>query len=162
MKNHISVFSVSPSIKTIRLITFVVVIFILLPSCENSYELENIKIDQISFGDCKPITKSSENTERIEYKTVDGNYLPIKHVNTYFNCEPGQLLVNIKIQNDSIVINEDEEQSIANCICPYDLSFRVGPMEYGTYNFIITKGYLYYTKFTIVFNSQTDGTFMIE
>ena len=83
------------------------------------------------------------------------------HVNSIFNCEPGQLSVDIKIQNDTIVINEAEESALANCICPYDFNFRIGPMDYGIYNFILKKDGLLYIRFSINFKSKTDTNFTI-
>ena len=139
-------------------IFFLLSLSLVLISCEKTYDLKNLKVDQISFSDCKP---SKGITESIEYKTVDKKYLSITHVNSFFNCDPGQLSVDIKIQNDTIVINEDEERGLANCICPYDFRFRIGPMDYGTYNFILTKGGLLYIRFSIDFNSKTDDNFTI-
>jgi len=131
---------------------------LVLISCEKTYDLKNLKIDQISFSDCKT---SNLITESISYKTVDKNYLSMTHVNSIFNCEPGQLSVDIKIQNDTIVINEAEESALANCICPYDFNFRIGPMDYGIYNFILKKDGLLYIRFSINFKSKTDTNFTI-
>jgi hypothetical protein len=71
------------------------------------------------------------------------------------------LSVDIKTQNDTIVINETEERGIANCTCPYDFNFRIGPMDYGTYNFILKKGGLLYIRFSIDFNSKTNDSNII-
>jgi len=131
---------------------------LLLISCEKTYDLKNLKIDQIFFSDCKT---SKGIIESIAYKTVNKNYLSITHVNSFFNCDPGQLSVDIKIQNDTIVINEAEERGLANCVCPYDFNFRIGPIDYGTYNFILEKGGLLYIKFSIDFNSKTNDSNII-
>jgi hypothetical protein len=56
---------------------------LVLISCEKTYDLKNLKIDQISFSDCKT---SNLITESISYKTVDKNYLSMTHVNSIFNC----------------------------------------------------------------------------
>ena len=131
---------------------------LLLISCEKTYDLKNLKIDQIFFSDCKT---SKGIIESIAYKTVNKNYLSITHVNSFFNCDPGQLSVDIKIQNDTIVINEAEERGLANCVCPYDFNFMIGPIDYGTYNFILEKGGLLYIKFSIDFNSKTNDSNII-
>lgn len=87
--------------------------------------------------------------------------MSITHINSYFNCDPGKLTVDIKTQNDTVIINEAEERGLANCICPYDFNFRIGPMDYGTYNFVLKKGGLLYIRFIIDFKSTTNGGFMI-
>ena len=132
---------------------------LVLISCEKSHDLKNLKIDQISISDCK--TTKGILLDSIKYKTIDNNYLSITHVNSYFNCDPGQLSVDIETQNDTVVINEAEERGLANCICPYDFNFRIGPMDYGTYNFILKKEGLLYIRFIIDFKSKTNGGFMI-
>ena len=142
---------------------FLGIVFILLLNCceqENSHI--QLSVEQITYGDCKPVTKKSSNSEYIEYKTVDGDYLQINHVNAWFNCEPGQIFVSAELINDTIVVHEYEETGLANCICPYDLSYRIGPMDYDQYIFSIQKGGCIYAEFSINFSSSTKGVFRIE
>jgi len=144
-------------------IRFLVILFLcaIFPACEENNN-NDPKVDRITHGDCKPGTKSSENTESIEYTTVDKNYLSVKHVNVLFNCEPGQLVVDVELQDDTIFVNENEKQSIVNCICPYDLSYRIGPLSYGNYQFVLLQGGLQRTQFLIDFNSTTEGVIEIN
>ncbi len=139
-----------------------IVFILLLNCCEKENSQITLSVDQITYGDCKPGTKKSGTSEYIEYITVDAEYLQINHVNAWFNCEPGKIFVSAELINDTIVIHEDEETALANCICPYDLSYRIGPMNYDRYIFSIRRGGCIYTEFSINFNSSTKGVFSIE
>ncbi len=141
---------------------FQVVFILLLISCEKIHDLNKLTVDKITFSDCKTNSKKSDNTERIEYKTVDEDYLEIKHINGMFNCEPGSLLVNVSWEDNIVFIDENEEYPIANCICPYDLCYRIGPMEYGHYILEFQRGGLKYVEFPVDFNSKTSGVFEID
>jgi hypothetical protein len=141
---------------------FNIVVVLLITSCEGLHDLIKLKVDKITYGDCKTEATKSENTERIEFKTVDKNYLEIKHINAMFNCEPGRLLVSVSRENNTIFINENEEYPMANCICPYDLCYRIGPMDYGHYNIEFQRGGLLYTNLSVDFNSKTSGVFEID
>lgn len=134
----------------------------LLFSCEKENIMSKVSVDQITYGDCKIGILKSTDSERVEYETVDNNYLQFNHINAIFNCEPGELLVNVEIINDSIIIEEREEQAIANCICPYDLCYRFGPMNYNKYLVTIRHGGADYAEFSIKFNSSTSGVFEID
>lgn len=131
----------------------------LVTCCEKETSHKVLSVRQITYGDCKPAIKISGDSEYIEYKTVNGNYLRINPVNAWFNCEPGQLFVSAELINEIISVDEYEETGLANCICPYDLSYRIGPLNYGRYIFRIERGDI---EFSINFNSLTKGVFIIE
>ena len=141
---------------------FPLLIVILLISCEGINDLFNLGVDKIKYSDCKTITKKSENSERIEYKTVDKKYLQIKHINVWFNCEPGKLLVDVDQVNGTIFVDENEEKPMANCICPYDLCYQIGPMDYGQYIIKFQRDGLLFAEFSVYFNSTTSGIFEIN
>ena len=134
----------------------------LLFSCEQEETMTKVSVDQITYGDCKTGNLKSTDSERIEYKTVDNNYLQFNHINAVFNCEPGELIVNVEIINDRIIIEEREEQALANCICLYDLCYRIGPMNYDKYLLTIRHDGANYAEFSIKFNSSTSGVFEIH
>jgi len=143
-----------------KIIVAVLILFvsIFVISCEN-IDNHKLKVDNITYGTCKPGFKSSVTNEKIEYRTVDINYLEIDHINAIFNCEPGRLLVDVEFNNDTIFVNESEEQSLVNCICLYDLSYRIGPLEYGTYLFVLKIMSLEHATFELEFNSTTEGIY---
>ena len=97
--------------------------------------------------------------EYLEYKAVGNGFLFLKHVNTLFNCAPGELNMQATISGNVIKILETEQQSLADCICPYDLSCEVGPLTNGDYIVIICKGSYEYeqARFTIAYNAGLNG-----
>ena len=102
--------------------------------------------------------------EYIEYKAINDGYLSVNHVNTAFNCEPGELKIQATLEGHNIKILETEEQSFAKCICPYDLYCEVGPLSDGDYTVIICKGsYEYeYAHFNISYKKGLSGKFERE
>ena len=82
----------------------------LVTCCEKETSHKVLSVGQITYGDCKPATKNSGDSEYIEYETVDGDYLQMNHVNAWFNCEPGQLLVSAELINDNIVVMSMKKQ----------------------------------------------------
>ena len=102
--------------------------------------------------------------EYIEYKAINDGYLSVNHVNAMFNCEPGELKMQATLEGHNIKILETEEQSFANCICPYDLYCEVGPLSDGDYTVIICKGsYEYeYAHFNISYKKGLNGKFEQE
>lgn len=139
-----------------------IIFFFLVTCCEKETSHKMLSVGQITYGDCKPATKKSRDSEYIEYKTVDVDYLQINHVNAWFNCEPGNIFVSAELINNTIAVDEYEETALANCICPYDFSYQIGPLNYGKYVFRILRGGCIYAEFTINFNSSTNGVFLIE
>ena len=141
---------------------FSILIIPLLCCCEKENNLTQLYVDQITYGDCKQGTTKSENAEYIEYRTVNNSYLQIKHINVWFNCEPGQLLVDVDLDIDTIVVDENEESSLANCVCPYDLCYLIGPMAHAQYIIVIQRSGYLYTQFSVDFNSSTAGVFEVD
>ncbi len=142
------------------IITF---LFITFFACEKQDEQTNVvRIINFSHTDCKKDNNKSVETEYIKYKTVDKNYLEINHINTIFNCCPGELTINASVEKDTITIFENESEQACKCLCPYDLNYTFGPIEYGKYHVIVNKNNSVFTKFIIDFNENTNGTFVIE
>jgi hypothetical protein len=136
-----------------------VVLILLLNCCEKAYDPTALSVDQITYGDCKSVIKKSDHPGYIEYKMVDADYLQINHINAWFNCEPGRIFVHAELIRDTILVDENEETGGVNCICPYDLSYRIGPLDYGRYIFRMERRDI---AFSIYFNSSTNGVFRIE
>ncbi|MCD4833683.1 MAG: hypothetical protein K8R31_07795 [Bacteroidales bacterium] len=133
-------------------------------SCEkDNVDNKIFHVKDFSYDGCKSTSNKSSTDEYIEYKTVDENYLSVKHVNALFNCCPGKLIANAKIDSTKLIVIEDEEEHGCDCICPYDLNYKIGPLEYGQYQLVIKKGeLLIYAEFPITFNSSTDTTHYIN
>ncbi len=93
-------------------------------------------VKDLSHTNCKTVTRSSVRKEYLELSEED-KYLVIKHINAVFNCCPKELLVTSKISNDTIFINETEKESLCDCICPYDLNYKIGALNYSKYHVIL-------------------------
>ncbi len=73
-------------------------------------------------------TLRAEPEESGTFQAVEDGYLLMKHLNAVFNCCPGQLFVTVTMVGNEITINEDETEQGCKCVCPYDLSYKVGPL----------------------------------
>jgi hypothetical protein len=146
-----------------------------LGSCDNedneSAKASGVQVRNFANSGCKKAgtarTKGGifpEHPEYFEYKAIDDGYLSVSHVNAAFNCEPGELKIQATLEGHNIKILETEEQSFANCICPYDLYCEVGPLSDGDYTVIICKGsYEYeYAHFNISYKKGLSGKFERE
>ena len=50
------------------------------------------------------------------------------------------IIIEATLVGNNIQINEYETDHSANCICPYDLEFKIGPLRYDTYVLTLKKG----------------------
>lgn len=135
-------------------------------SCNKDETDDNIfHVKDFSYDGCKNTSNKTSTDEYIEYKTIDNNYLSIKHVNVFFSCcSETNILVNSEIRNDTIIVYESEENISpdCDCICYYDLNFSIGPLEYGEYYFIIKIFDYTSTEFLLDFSSSTNTTHNID
>ena len=103
------------------------------------------KSDAGSRGDCSPLSFYGVTDYRVE----DGAYLRIEHHDIYFSCDAGTLQSSAAIENGVIVIDEKGMDNNTNCVCPYDWSYRVGPLNKGKYDIVIKKDSWNYLNFSI-------------
>ena len=59
--------------------------------------------------------------------------LDIRHINTGFNCCPGELSASISVSGDTIIIEESEEEAMCNCNCLFDLDLEINGVEIRSY-----------------------------
>lgn len=141
-----------------KILYSILFIAIALTSCKKEFPDDPLAIDKLSISDCK--TKGDNSTaadpEYITIKTVDDYYLHFSHINSILNCEPGKITLAIEIRSDTISVNETEESSLANCVCPYDIEFRLGPLEYGIYPIKFQKGGFTFKEYSLNYNKSTD------
>jgi hypothetical protein len=137
---------------------FLFTLAIVFTSCKKEFPNDPVALKDLSISACK--TKGYENKgiepEYFLIKTTDDYYLSFNHINSMFNCEPGEINVSVEILADTIKINETESSSLANCICQYDLEFRLGPLEYGSYFIKFEKGGFLFREYTLDFRRSTD------
>lgn len=87
----------------------------------------------IEVSGCKSNEKSEElisvadtlSCIKYEYMAAE-KFLRIKHINTAFNCCPGEITSEISFNNDTLIIKEKESESLCDCNCLYDLEIEAG------------------------------------
>ena len=105
------------------------------------------------------------NPEYIEYNAMGNGYLSLNHVNTYFNCQPGELSIQATLEGNEIKILETEEQALVKCICPYDLYCEIGPLKNEKYTIVVYKKTFEdgeYARFSITYSNALSGKYQIE
>lgn len=157
--------------KTIlKILVLSIFIGLLVLSCgkkSNSFGLTNF-----SHSACKTNSKTYSmnnqtkeiqgDSETMEIISENG-YWNIMHNNAMFNCSPGKLTADAAINNDfTIDLNENEESHLANCICPYDLNYKIGPIAHGKYTVILNIMGAEYFRFRINYTSSVDTIIFIK
>lgn len=147
--------------------TMLVFFFLLGISCENDTNKmkSDFKVEGFSHTGCKNKTRSNskEDAEYMHLKTVAQNTLRVQHLNATFNCCPQELIVNTTVRNDTILINEDEKMQGCNCVCKYDLRYKLVSLDYGTYHVMLKRQKdLVIEEFDLDFNSKTDKSILIK
>jgi hypothetical protein len=91
--------------------------------------------------------------------------LSLKHFNAGFNCCPESLSCTVTYRNDSIIIQEIEQQMGCRCNCLYDLDMEILGVEPGKYQLQLIEPYLG-TQQPLVFSidllTQKQGSFCIS
>jgi len=131
---------------------------------------ENLLIPEDRLLEVKNSTyigcKSGENnvddlSEYIELQTVDSNYLEINHINASRNCVPA-VLIKAKIEKGVIIYSANDTAGMANCVCLFDLSCNIGPLDYSKYTFAYNRGGDRIAEFDFYFSSSTHEIFKID
>lgn len=114
-----------------------------------------------SVSGCKKTLNYGTRTDSedyFEYQAMDGGYLYFKHINAMFNCEPEELYMLAEIVGNDIHVVEIENNPGANCICPYDLGCKIGPLTEGEeYTLHLHKGYDN-LSFKFIYDKSMSGT----
>ena len=126
------------------LLSLLAVLFMATVICCNESEnpVVNVTLKNFANSGCKSNTKAGDENRAafIEYSVIHNDYLYLNHQNVMFNCCPGELGANISVDENIITINEYETEQSCKCICPYDLSYEIGPLKEGeTYTLFIRQ-----------------------
>lgn len=85
--------------------------------------------------------RSMEYNEYFELKATKDGGLYVKHVNATFNCVSHKFKAEASLEGQTIKVTEldaTHAEVMANCVCPYDLGYILGPLKEGaTYNMTI-------------------------
>jgi hypothetical protein len=158
-------------------VTFFVLTFlacVVFPSCENtsndSDTPQNREVWQeggLFYSGCKgsALEKSASEKEAcVILQTIDSNYLSIQHFNAVFNCVFDSLTIDYNVNGGVINVKESHVNPNAYCTCKYDIEYKIGPLEYGTYNINILDESLNQNEvcFDFEFSENTQMTYYKE
>lgn len=123
---------------------------LLLYQCEKEKQTETLLSGKLlDYSDCKDFTKSATNAVTIadtlscmQYQyDVEKRLLKVKHVNTGFNCCPGELYCSFSMISDTIVIKESEKSPMCNCNCLFDLDIEIAGVDARKYQLKVVEPY---------------------
>ena len=101
-------------------------------------------------------------TESVKYEGTEDGYLLLEHINAIFSCE-ATFTIKATVA-DGIITIVETAPSLTNCLCPYDLSMKIGPLENKTYEVVIcdqtedTKR----VSFLLDYSSSVKGEFEVK
>ena len=77
----------------------------------------------------------------IEYDYDGEGVLTLLHTNTTFNCCPLDYGGRVTVTEGEILIEELEGQGQCDCLCAYDILYRIEDLEPGLYGLVIEELY---------------------
>ncbi len=138
------------NIKRLLLLSLLISVLLFTYNCKQNSSYEPIG-ELISHSDCLNSTTSDNNAvfsddnesayEIIKYKYVDKT-LYITHMNSCFNCCPGDIVSVISVENENIIIMEDEKKAQCSCLCLYNINYAIHNLEKKDYTLIISSKYI--------------------
>ena len=98
--------------------------------------------------------------ESIEFEGTSDNCLFITHYNAIFSCE-ANITVSATVEGNVITLKENGT-SETNCICPYDLTMKVGTLSERTYKVVLITEGLERASFTLNYSPKVSGNVEIN
>ena len=111
-------------------------------------------------GNSRAEVSAIETTGSFEFQ-VENNVLIVNHKNAYFCCEQNEIAGEVRFEGNTIFLSESGMNPIANCICPYDLTFAIEGLQDGKYHVIVVKDGLERKDFHIELRSS-EGTVVVN
>jgi hypothetical protein len=93
-------------------------------------------------------------SQYLELKFSDSNFLKINHNNVWFICNPS-IDRQARIESGSIIYSETDTFGLLNCACRYDLSCEIGPLQFADYEFKYYRAGDLVINFNFEFNEST-------
>ncbi len=130
---------------------------LLLASCGNDNESENItfvdnnncQVSDTYLSDClhdgiasnnrkTPIQSNSKKdvNDRLKIDVTD-NYASIYVSYLVWACDAECIDANCEVYGDTVKVQVTADGGLANCICNFDYSFKIGPLNKGNYTLLI-------------------------
>ena len=101
----------------------------------------------VNHSDCKTfksyiIPNTPDTLSCINYSfEPSNNKLILNHINAGFNCCPGSLYCDIRLNKDTIIIQEFEKEALCDCDCLYDLEIELNDVLSKVYYLRIIEPY---------------------
>ena len=134
----------------------------------NSNTEQLITGNVISQTDCKNFKSSfTENDQSCiqYYYNESSKTLHLTHINTGFNCCPGNISCSVSIADQTVTITEKEEAALCDCNCLYDINIDIYQVERKIYSIIIVEPYIGdqdVLEFDIDLSNSISGEFCVE
>lgn len=135
---------------------------------EKSEQTSDARLTKLSQSECKTNgtdTRAEEavnsltslyGEQSIDY-TFSGGVLQLTHINAVYGCDAEDVGVSAKVQGNVIVVTEENLQSLANCVCPIDLGYKVAPLNAGKYTVVVMRGTLELVRFAVELKEGVKG-----
>lgn len=161
--------------QTVTFFVLTLLAFIVFPSCENTSDdvdtPQNREVWQkggLYYSGCNEnaniLKSASEKEACVILQTVESNYLEIQHFDAVFNCVFDSLDIDYNVGDNVINVKEIHINPDAYCTCQYDIKYKIGPLEYGTYSINILDESLNQNEvsFDFEFTENTQMTYYKE
>jgi hypothetical protein len=103
-------------------------------------ETPDVVVSLMGYDGCKLMPEAGMDglrqipmQECLEYDYDGRGTLVLKHVNSGFNCCPGELTADVTVIGKRIRIFEKEKEAGCHCLCLYDLDYRIENVAGGVY-----------------------------
>jgi hypothetical protein len=90
-----------------------------------------------SMGDTRAAGITDAFQESVSYYGTQGGCLMLVHVDACFACET-EVNVSVTVK-DGVISIVEKNDPVTNCVCPYDLTMKIGPLSSRTYQVEIYK-----------------------
>ena len=128
-----------------------VMLMVMLAGCTNDADnpvsnQKGIELKNFSNSGCKSKyvrTRSDDNARKevFNYSCIHEGYLYVTHQNAMFNCCPKGLGAKISVEDNLLKVIEYESDGLCDCMCPFDLSYEIGPLVEGkSYIIYVSQG----------------------
>jgi hypothetical protein len=107
---------------------------------------------------------SANTNDCLQYQYNGRSTLTLRHINSGFNCCPGEISANIEVNGDLIIITETEQEQGCLCLCLFDLDYEVINLLPGRYTVRVIEPYVtdQILEFTLELFSATSGSYCLE
>lgn len=134
---------------------FLFVILIFTISCnkdDDNSETRDTILSNLNFTDCLSSEESTNSDSScITIKSDDNNNLTFTHKGSEFCCGTEIINIDFTVNGDSLIIEEIDKGPFSYCFCEHDISFNIGPLDYGDYKVKIIESKNSYKRDTLIF-----------